>query len=151
LTRRLESASAHDTWECGRRLGQAARAGDVLLLEGPLGAGKTVLVSGIAAGLDADADVQSPSFVLVREYRGRLPLIHADLYRLAKRDEIEALGLLDLSSDGLLVIEWADRAPWLAAKGASRVTLEPGKDENARVIALEGINHLSAAFGGQPY
>ncbi|MGB2940898.1 MAG: tRNA (adenosine(37)-N6)-threonylcarbamoyltransferase complex ATPase subunit type 1 TsaE, partial [Candidatus Dormiibacterota bacterium] len=91
------SHSPTETLILGEALGRSARPGDVILLAGPLGAGKTVLVQGIAAGLGSVATVGSPTFVLVRQYNGRLPLVHADLYRLEGRKEIDGLGLLELS------------------------------------------------------
>lgn len=147
------STSAEATREVGRRLGRAARAGDVLLLEGPLGSGKTVLVQGLAQGLGAGGEVQSPTFVLIRHYQGRLELVHADLHRLAARAEIEALGLLDLSAEGVLVVEWADRAPWLgsAQPGAGRLSLLPGAGENDRQLSLlHGPDHLRPVFASAP-
>jgi tRNA threonylcarbamoyladenosine biosynthesis protein TsaE len=131
--------SPDDTRAAGSRLGHAAGAGDVLLLDGPLGAGKTVLVQGLAEGLGCTAEVVSPTFVLVRQYQGRtLELVHADLYRLDDRAEIEALGLLELSADGVLALEWADRAPWLEASQAARITITAGEGERERELHLVG-------------
>jgi tRNA threonylcarbamoyladenosine biosynthesis protein TsaE len=115
-----------------------AVAGDVLLLEGPLGAGKTVLVQGVASGLGCAGDIASPTFVLVRQHQGRLQLVHADLYRLEQRPEVKALGLLELSAEGVLALEWADRAPWLRAPDAARLTITPGASEETRELRLEG-------------
>ena len=131
----------------GRALGEQAGAGDVVLLEGPLGAGKTVLVRGLAQGLGAGSAI-SPTFVLVRQHgEGRLPLVHADLYRLEARAEIEALGLLELSADGVLAVEWADRAPWLRAGDRLRLGLRAGAEEGGREIdVLDGPEHLVAAL-----
>ncbi len=114
----------------------------------PLGAGKTVLVQGIAAGLEVVGDVGSPTFVLVRQYDGRLPLVHADLYRLESRKEIDALGLLQLSEPGLLVVEWADRAPWLAGPDRLSLTLGGADDPDWRTVALPeaGPRHLVEAL-----
>jgi tRNA threonylcarbamoyladenosine biosynthesis protein TsaE len=134
----VTARSAAETRAVGRRLGEAAVAGDVLLLEGPLGAGKTVLVQGLASGLGCAGEVASPTFVLVRQHPGRLELVHADLYRLEQRAEVEALGLLELSADGVLAIEWADRAPWLRAPGAARLTIGAGGREEARELRLDG-------------
>ena len=135
MTAPIVSRSEADTQALGRRIGEAAKAGDVILLSGPLGSGKTVLVRGIAEGLGATAEVQSPTFVLVRQYPGRLELVHADLYRLEKRAEIEGLGLLDLAVAGVLVVEWAERADWLTG---TRVTFAPGAAENERIVTVEG-------------
>jgi tRNA threonylcarbamoyladenosine biosynthesis protein TsaE len=137
-TSRLTARSAAETGAAGRRLGEAAEAGDVLLLSGALGAGKTVLVQGLAAGMGSPAEVVSPTFILVRQYPGRLELVHADLYRLDHREEIEALGLLELSAAGVLAVEWADRAPWLSTVDAARLHLALGDDEGWRELQLEG-------------
>jgi tRNA threonylcarbamoyladenosine biosynthesis protein TsaE len=137
-TSRFTAPSVTETVAAGQRLGEVAEAGDVLLLTGALGAGKTVLVQGLAAGMGAGADVASPTFVLVRQYRGRLELVHADLYRVEGREEAEALGLLELSATGVLAVEWADRAPWLSTPDAARLHLAPGSDEASRELLLEG-------------
>lgn len=92
------------------------RGGEILALYGPLGAGKTALVRGIAAGLGAvPASVSSPTFVLIHEYHGRLPLAHVDLYRISSLPELESTGLADyLSGPTVMAIEWADKArSWL--------------------------------------
>lgn len=137
-TSKLTTRSAEETRAAGRRLGQAAAAGDVLLLVAPLGAGKTVLVQGIAEGLGYTDDVVSPTFVLVRQYAARLELVHADLYRLDHPLEVAALGLLQLSADGVLVVEWADRAAWVEAPDAARLAIDPGARESGRELRLEG-------------
>jgi tRNA threonylcarbamoyladenosine biosynthesis protein TsaE len=143
------AVSASDTRAAGRRLGEAATAGDILLLDGPLGAGKTVLVQGLAEGLGSAAEVASPTFVLVRQYPGRVALVHADLYRLDNRAEVEALGLLELSEDGVLAVEWADRAPWLDGPQAARLSISAGAGESARELRLDGgPERLHAALAG---
>ena len=102
--------SPEETHQLGRKLGVLASPGDIFLLTGKLGAGKTCLTQGIAKGLDINESVLSPSFVLVRELKGRLPLYHADLYRLDKIEEISELGLDEyLFGKGLTVIEWASK------------------------------------------
>ena len=106
----MVSNSAAQTRNMGMKLGKLAAAGDVILLVGPLGAGKTCLTQGIARGLGIHEYTASPSFVLVREYRGRLPLYHIDLYRLDRLEEIADLGLDDyLYGNGVSVVEWADK------------------------------------------
>ncbi len=107
----LTSNSPDETQQIGRRLGVLAQAGDLILLAGELGTGKTCLTQGIALGLCIDDYVSSPSFVLVREHPGRLPLYHIDLYRLDRAEEILHLGLDDyLAGQGVSVVEWADKA-----------------------------------------
>jgi tRNA threonylcarbamoyladenosine biosynthesis protein TsaE len=143
------AASAEETRAVGRRLGAAARAGDVLLLEGRLGAGKTVLVQGLAEGLGCHGEVISPTFVLVRHYPGRLELVHADLYRLESRAEIDALGLMELSAAGVLAVEWADRAPWLGDGSPALIEVAAGERETDRVVTLlRGPEHLHEALKG---
>lgn len=112
----LTSSSIRDTDRLGRALGQGLRGGEILALFGPLGAGKTTLVRGIAIGSGAPLTaVSSPTFVFIHEYRGRLPLAHVDLYRIASVRELESTGLEEyLSGPTVTVIEWADKASsWL--------------------------------------
>ncbi|MDP3064460.1 MAG: tRNA (adenosine(37)-N6)-threonylcarbamoyltransferase complex ATPase subunit type 1 TsaE [Chloroflexota bacterium] len=108
----LLSHSPEETRRLGARLGRLARPGDVLLLVGELGAGKTCLTQGIARGLGVRENASSPSFVIMKEYHGRLALYHIDLYRLERLQEVADLGLDDyLYGSGVCVVEWADRAP----------------------------------------
>ena len=126
--------SQEDTQHVARDLAAALKAGDVLLLSGNLGAGKTAFVRGLAAGLGIDPEeVSSPTFTLVHEYRGgRLTLYHADLYRLEKV-ATEDLGLEEMGiSDGVLAIEWPDRLSH-ALPGARAVQIEI-VDESTRRI-----------------
>jgi tRNA threonylcarbamoyladenosine biosynthesis protein TsaE len=104
------SQSPDETLETGRWLGEFAKPGDIFLLVGQLGAGKTCLTQGIAHGLGIDEYALSPSFVLMREMHGRLPLYHMDFYRLDTIAEISDLGLDDyLYGRGVCVIEWAEK------------------------------------------
>lgn len=104
------SHSPQETQDLGKRLGELAQAGDIYLLSGQLGVGKTCLTQGIAWGLGSQEYALSPTFVLVRELKGRLPLYHIDLYRLDRIEEISDLGLDDyLYGDGVCVIEWAEK------------------------------------------
>ncbi len=110
-TLRLETAGEEETAAAGERLALLVQRGDVVLLYGELGAGKTAFVRGLARGLGiAPEDVTSPTFTLVQEYRGgRLPLIHVDLYRL-DRAELDEIGLdPDLANQGVVAVEWAER------------------------------------------
>jgi tRNA threonylcarbamoyladenosine biosynthesis protein TsaE len=108
----LELPSIDQTEAFGKALGEVAGPGDVITLEGPLGAGKTALTQAIARGLEVDPRiyVTSPTFSLLHEYQGRIPLYHMDLYRLSGVDEIESLGFSEyFYSNGLTVIEWPER------------------------------------------
>jgi tRNA threonylcarbamoyladenosine biosynthesis protein TsaE len=107
----LITQSPEETQALGRRLGKIAQASDVILLVGKLGAGKTCLTQGIAWGLSIDEYAASPSFVLVRELYGRLPLYHVDFYRLENLEEIAELGLDEyFYGKGVTVVEWAEKA-----------------------------------------
>ncbi len=105
------SASVARTRAIGQRLGAAARPGDILLLIGELGAGKTALTQGLARGLDIGEVVNSPTFTLLKEHRsGRVPLYHFDLYRIERASELIDLGFGEyFGGDGVAVVEWADR------------------------------------------
>ena len=111
------SSNARTTRQIGRRLGRRALPGTLIALRGPLGAGKTQLAKGVAEGLGIDSVVNSPTFIIVNEHRGRLPLFHADAYRLADGAEARAAGLFDERQEsGVTVIEWAERVEeWLPA------------------------------------
>jgi tRNA threonylcarbamoyladenosine biosynthesis protein TsaE len=107
---KLKSHSPEETRQLGTHLGELARAGDIYLLSGNLGVGKTCLTQGIVWGLGSQEYALSPTFVLMREVKGRLPLYHIDLYRLDQIAEISDLGLDDyLYGHGLCVIEWAEK------------------------------------------
>lgn len=107
----LVTESPEETQRLGNRLGKLAQVGDVFLLVGGLGAGKTCLTQGIAWGLDIEGYATSPSFVVVNQYQGRLPLYHIDLYRLDRLEEVIELGLDDyLYGRGVCVVEWAKKA-----------------------------------------
>ena len=120
------SHGAAQTQRLGARLGELLDAGSVVLLEGGLGAGKTVLAQGIAQGLGIDDPVTSPTFTLIHEYAGRLPLYHVDLYRLAGDADAAAIGLEEyVYGDGVTVIEWPDRAGTLLPTDHLSVALRP--------------------------
>ena len=103
--------SESETREAGEALARSLRAGDVVLLLGDLGMGKTVFARGLAAGLGVDPEaVRSPSFTLVNPYRGRVPVYHIDLYRIEKEAELDELGLEDaLGGEGIAIVEWGER------------------------------------------
>ncbi len=104
------TTSEDATRDLGERLGAHLLAGDVVLLRGDLGSGKTRLAQGIGRGLGCPGPVNSPTFVLVNEHPGRVRLFHADLYRIAGAAEISELGLWEEAERGVLVVEWPDRA-----------------------------------------
>jgi tRNA threonylcarbamoyladenosine biosynthesis protein TsaE len=120
----LTADSPDDLQAIGVRLGRLLVAGDVLALIGPLGAGKTTFVQGVARGLEVPADrhVASPTFALVNEHPGRVPLVHADLYRINDARELDELGLSDAYDRAAVAIEWLDRFP--DAAPGERLTIE---------------------------
>lgn len=141
--------SAAATRALGRKLGRLLAPGDVVALEGDLGAGKTELVRGACAGARVPPEeVSSPSFAIVATYRGRLPVHHADLYRIADEDELHATGFGDLvGAEGALLVEWADRIP--GALPAERLTLRLAHHPTApdtRRIEVEGVGARHAAL-----
>jgi tRNA threonylcarbamoyladenosine biosynthesis protein TsaE len=107
--RTLTTSSEAETAAAGRDLARELRPGAVVLLSGPLGAGKTAFVRGLAEGLGCDPDaISSPTFTIIQEYRGPVTLQHVDLYRLAPA-EVDELGLDDLFEDQIAAVEWAER------------------------------------------
>ena len=110
MTLVLESRGPADTRRVGERLARLLQAGDIVLMQGELGAGKTCLAQGIGKGLRVVEPVKSSSFILVNEYHGRLQVHHADLFRLNSIEEVTDLGLEENAADGLLLVEWPDRA-----------------------------------------
>ena len=143
----LFSQSEDDTHAIGRAIGAGLMAGDVLLLSGTLGAGKTTLTQGVAWGLGADEYARSPTFVLVNEYSARLPIYHMDLYRLDSFAEVDGLGLDDyLFGDGVCVIEWADKAPGYFPEDHLIVEIEVVSGEERALTVSGGAERHAALF-----
>jgi tRNA threonylcarbamoyladenosine biosynthesis protein TsaE len=136
LVRRLTAGSPRATAELGELLASAARPGDVVCLWGELGAGKTVLAKGFGRGLGVAGTISSPTFILMAEYEGGLPLFHVDLYRLADASEALLGGLLDeRQADGVTLVEWPDRLG--AALPSDRLDIRiAGAGDEARSIEL---------------
>ncbi len=108
----LLSESPDKTLAIGKVIGEVARSGDVFALIGSLGAGKTVLVKGIAKGLKIEEDPSSPTFVFMNVYEGTSPLYHFDLYRISGADDLDSIGYTDYAfSGGVCAVEWADKIP----------------------------------------
>ena len=107
---KVVSRSAEETQALGERLGSRLGRGDVVACIGPLGAGKTCFLQGLARGLGVTADVTSPTFVLVNQYRGRMPVYHVDAYRTGSLTELVDVGLEEmLHGEGVTIVEWADK------------------------------------------
>ena len=132
---RLRTRDAEATRRVGEALGRLAEPGDVFLLQGDLGAGKTTFTQGFARGAGSAELVNSPTFVLVNEYRGRLAVYHADLYRLDDPDEVDRLDLANASLDGALLVEWPERGDGLLPAEHLLVRIEHAGPEE-RLLAL---------------
>ena len=119
----------------GRRLAGLLWAGDVVLIEGELGSGKTTFVSGLAEGLGVEEAITSPTFILMRTYPGLMPLTHADVYRLERLAEVEDLELVEAARDGVLAIEWGTAIEqWMPADHlVIRISMH---DEEKRSVEL---------------
>jgi tRNA threonylcarbamoyladenosine biosynthesis protein TsaE len=136
---RYISHSPEETWEIAGRIVANTTGRLVLALHGELGSGKTCFVKGIALALGIDQPIMSPTFTIIREYRGTRPLYHVDLYRLNSPNEVLAIGFEEyLQADGITAVEWAERAGDLIPQEAVRIRFEalPEPDERAITVTL---------------
>ena len=134
---RILTVSPGETQRLGEVIGKQAQPGDVYLLTGPLGAGKTCLTQGIGRGLDVPGYVRSPTFVLMSRHQGRLVLHHMDLYRIADSSEAWDLALDEqILGEDVCVVEWADRAAELFPAGCCWISLDYGTEGNHRTVTL---------------
>jgi len=135
------TASADETRALAAEVAALVRAGDIIVLAGDLGTGKTVWVQGFAVGMGVDEQVTSPTFTLVRPYRGRaLTLLHADLYRLDRLSEMADLDLLDeLEGRAVACIEWGDLATPVLPADLLEVRLDFGDNDDERTIVLRPV------------
>jgi len=144
----LVSVSPEATREMAARLATVAQPGDVVCLWGELGAGKTVFAKGFGAGLGVTDTISSPSFVLMGEYAGRLPLFHIDLYRLSSAQEAVDGGLLDdRQATGVVLIEWPDRLGEALPEDRLDVRIDGGADD-PRTLRLEGHGVVGERYLG---
>jgi tRNA threonylcarbamoyladenosine biosynthesis protein TsaE len=138
----VQTTSPDETQAFAARLAQVAQAGDRIALVGPLGAGKTQFAKGFATGLGITDVVNSPSFTLMAEYAGRLPLFHQDLYRLTGAEEALAGGMIDERQlEGVTLSEWADRLPAELDPARVTVAIDVLSDDERQIM-------VSAASGG---
>jgi tRNA threonylcarbamoyladenosine biosynthesis protein TsaE len=140
---RRVTAAVEETEQLGEALAAGLAVGDVLVLSGPLGSGKTRFVAGLARGLGAKSRVRSPSFTLLNEYRGAFMLHHLDLYRL-EGTEVDGLGLEELVDDGALAVEWGERLPAWLREEALTLTFEVLSEHERAVTA-----RAAGARGGE--
>jgi len=152
----LTTKSPEETLGFGENLGKCLEPGDIVLLFGDLGAGKTTLTQGICIGLGLpDGEyIRSPTFTLVNEYQGKFPIYHIDLYRMESREEIESLGLEEiLFGKGVSIVEWSEKlfpiennpAPILGVEGRIEIRITY-KDECQRSLSVQPINMAARSF-----
>lgn len=136
---RIELNSLDDTKEFGESLGRALKKGDILCLNGDLGAGKTTLTKSIGIGLGVEEYITSPTFSLINEYRGNLPVYHFDVYRLENVDELDDLGFDEyFFGEGVCIIEWADKIEKMLPKEIIVVDIEKGETGDKRIVSISG-------------
>lgn len=149
MKKTMLTTSAEQTIALGERLGRQLGPGDVIALFGDLGAGKTTLTKGIAVGMGLAADIHSPTFTLIHEHPGAVPLYHVDLYRLSREEEIETLGLEEyIYSDGVTIIEWADRMKSLLPPERLDITLLMKGDTERELIFETGSERIAKIIEG---
>lgn len=138
MPQQFHTRSAAETEALGACLAQRLAPGSVVALFGGLGAGKTAFTRGLARGLRCEGEVSSPTYALVHEYPGPLPLAHFDMYRVAGLDDLESTGFYDyLEQPCAMAIEWSENIEDALPEGCIRVTLSYGEGENDRVITIE--------------
>jgi tRNA threonylcarbamoyladenosine biosynthesis protein TsaE len=143
-------ATPADTHEFGRRLASVLRAGDLVILTGPLGAGKTALTQGIGAGLGVSGRVVSPTFVIARVHKGgRLPLVHVDAYRLSSLDEVDDMDLDVAVGESVTVVEWGAGLVEQLSESRLEVRLDRRADSEVRSAELIGVGSDWAERIGQ--
>lgn len=142
--------SAEQTLKLGEIIGKSLNPGSIIALTGELGAGKSVLVKGLAKGLEIEEEPNSPTFVIMNCYEGRLPLFHFDLYRVADEDELIAMGYEEFFyGAGVAAVEWADRVPGIFPEESIEIEItipEDGESENRRDIKIKGVSEWVLSF-----
>jgi tRNA threonylcarbamoyladenosine biosynthesis protein TsaE len=139
---RAVTRSTEETLELARAVGELLRPGDVVSLVGDLGAGKTVFARGVARALGVTELVVSPTFTIVREYEGRVPLVHVDVYRIDAVQELHDLGFEEVvRDDAVTLVEWGDKVDALLPGDRLDVRLLPGAADDERVVEIEGHGH----------
>ena len=136
----LITVSAEETINAGISVGSKLVPGSVIALRGTLGAGKTTFVKGIARKLEISDVITSPTFTIISEYYGKLPLYHMDLYRIDSEEEFELLGIDEMIyGKGVSVIEWSEKAENILPDNHIKIDIEI-KENNSRVISIDGIS-----------
>ena len=132
-----QTHSPEETWQLASELAESLDPGTVIALHGDLGAGKTCFIQGLAVALQINEPVTSPTYTLICEYQGKLPLYHIDLYRLSGPEEVLGLGLEEyFESDGLTAIEWAERAEGLLPPDLLHIRIEVDEQTQVRTFHI---------------
>ena len=135
----IRTASPAETEALGEKIAQTLKGGEVLALFGGMGMGKTAFTRGLARGLGIPEGVSSPTFALVHEYQGRLPVYHFDMFRVDGWDDLYSTGFFDyLDAGGVLVIEWSENIENALPPDALRIHIRPGNSDNERIFTVEG-------------
>ena len=137
---RFISNSTEETERLGGLIASKLSGTEVIALFGGLGMGKTAFTRGLARGLGADDDVSSPTFALVNEYSGRVPVYHFDMYRVTSWDDLYSTGFFDYIDNGVLVIEWSENIEGALPENALRITISRGENDNQRIFEIEGVS-----------
>ncbi len=136
---RFITNSAEETEQLGERIASKLKGTEVIALFGGLGMGKTAFTRGLARGLGADDVVSSPTFALVNEYSGRVPVYHFDMYRVTSWDDLYSTGFFDYLDTGVLVIEWSENIEGALPENALRITISRGENDDQRIFDIEGV------------
>ena len=138
----VETNSAYETFELGRKLGSEAKAGEIICLNGDLAVGKTVFTQGFASGLGITEPISSPTFTIVQEYtKGRLPLYHFDIYRLSDISELDEIGYEEyFFSDGVCLVEWGNLFPEIFPEQTTYITIKKNIEKGFDYREIEIIN-----------
>ena len=136
---RFITNSAEETERLGERIASKLKGMEVIALFGGLGMGKTAFTRGLARGLGADDVVSSPTFALVNEYSGRVPVYHFDMYRVTSWDDLYSTGFFDYLDTGVLIIEWSENIEGALPENALRITISRGENDNQRIFDIEGV------------
>ena len=136
---KIELNSLEDTEKFGEKLGKLLEKEDILCLNGDLGAGKTTLTKSIGLGLGVEEYITSPTFSLINEYRGRMPVYHFDVYRLENIEEIDDLGFDEyFFGEGVCIIEWAEKIEDFLPREIIILKIEKPEDINKRIVSISG-------------
>lgn len=139
--------SAAETEKLGERIAAVLNGSEMIALFGDLGAGKTAFTRGLCRGLGIDDGVSSPTFAIVNAYRGRFPVYHFDMYRIADADDLFATGFYDYLGTGVIVIEWSENIESELDDDAIRIRISKTANEEERIFEIEGLDRYADTLG----